>query len=201
MDTRQPWPPQPPNDVWAATTDGDWPYREQRRRAVSGSLRPHLYQWTDGQPPNAPAGDDDEGRPSLFTLDPPVYQVSPPSVVVTPVVVTTTTTKKKTKTVKLKPAIYAIHSRVVPSAGGTFTLYLTFKVRRPVTIGLQALRGSKVVASTGLKHFSGRSGQLALTLNRNHWPTRLRLQTPKPGKKGVDVPPSPPRVNLVKGAR
>jgi hypothetical protein len=123
-------------------------------------------------------------------------------VVVTPVVTTTTTKKTKTKKVKLKPAIYAIHSRVVPSAGGTYTLYLTFKVRRPVTIGLQGLRDGKVVAATGLKHFKGHSGQLALTLDRDHWPTKLRLQTPKPSKKLADTPsPSPLGVNPVKGTR
>jgi hypothetical protein len=122
-------------------------------------------------------------------------------VVVTPVVVTTTTKRQKTKKVKLKPPIYDIHSRVVPSSGGTFTLYLTFKVRRPVTLGLQALHGNTVVASTGLMHFRGHSGQLALTLDRDHWPTRLRLQTPKNGKskKVVDAPHRPlSRVDLVK---
>jgi hypothetical protein len=191
-----------PNDVWAATTDGSWPSGFSAGVPQLWSMRPHVYQWTDGQSPDAPAGDDNEQRPSLFTLDPPVFQVSPPTVVVTPVVTTTTTKRTKTKKVKLKPAIYSIHSRVVPSAGGTYTLYLTFKVRRPVTIGLQGLRDGKVVASTGLKHFKGHSGQLALTLDRSHWPTKLRLQTPKPGKKVADAPPpSPLGVNPVKATQ
>jgi hypothetical protein len=189
------------NDAWAATTDGNWKSADVNN-PIGGSLRPHVYLWTDGQPPDAPAGDDSEQRPSLFTLDAPVYQVAPPAVVVTPVVVTTTETKKNTTTIRLKPAIYAIHSRLVPSAGGTFTLYLTFKVRRPVTIGLQGLRRGRVVASTGLKHFRGHSGQLALTLDRNHWPTRLRLETPKTGKKVVDAPiGAPTRVDPVKAVR
>ena len=191
------------NDAWAATTDGSWQFDVQGGVANFGSLRPHVYQWTDGQAVEAPAGDDNEARPSLFTLDPPVFQVSPPTVVVTPVVTTTTTKRNKTRKVKLKPAIYAIQSKVVRSAAGTYTLYLTFKVRRPVTIGLEGLRGGRVVASTGLKHFKGHSGQLALTLDRNHWPTKLRLQTPKPGKKVADAPPTPPSggVNLVKATQ
>jgi hypothetical protein len=173
-----------PNDAWAATTDGVWAGTSQTTgQNVGGALAPHLYRWTDGQPPDAPAGDDNETRPSLFTLDAPVYTVSAPTVVVTAGTVTTTTTKKKPKRVKLAPAIYAIHSKLRRSPNGTYTLYLTFKVRRPVTIGLQALHGRKVVASTGLKRFRGHNGQLALRLDRKHWPTRLRLETPKPAKK------------------
>ncbi|HEY2652174.1 MAG TPA: hypothetical protein VGI50_09650 [Solirubrobacteraceae bacterium] len=178
------------NDAWAATSDGSWTGVSSSSGAtVGGLLRPHLYRWTDGQPPDAPAGDDNETRPSLFTLGPPVYQVGSPTVVVTPVVVTTTHTKGKPTKKKLPPAIYAIHTKLQRSPDGTYTLYLTFKVRRPVTIGLEGLQGKKVVASTGLKRFTHHTGQLALKLDRQHWPTRLALETPKSGKKVVDVTP------------
>jgi hypothetical protein len=140
---------------------------------------PHLYRWTDGQPPHAPAGDDNESRPSLFTLGPPVYSVGSPTIVVTQPTVATTQTRTKTKNVHLPPAIYAIKSRLVRSADGSFTLYITFKVRRPVRVGVQALRGRKVVASSGVKRFTGRSGSLALILDRRNWPTGLRFVEPK----------------------
>ena len=167
------------NDAWAATTDGSWPYSNAGGTEHAGFLAPHVYHWTDDQTPDAPAGNDDESRPSLFTLSPPVYVVGSPTIVVTPVVVITTKTKGKTKKRKLKPAIYDIHDRLARSSNGTYILYLTFKVRRPVTIGLEGLRGHTVVAKTGLKHFSRHTGQLALTLDRNHWPTKLSLVTPK----------------------
>jgi hypothetical protein len=167
-----------PNDAWAATTDGNWVFSDSAGNPHGGFTAPHLYHWTDGQPPAAPSGDDNESRPSLFTLDAPVYQVAAPTVVVTSPVVTTTQTQAPPRKVKLPPAIYGIHTRL-RSSHGTYTLYLTFKLRRPVTLGLEGLRGRKVVASTGLKHFKGRSGQLALKLNRKHWPTRLSLETGK----------------------
>ena len=167
------------NDAWAATTDGRWPYCFCGGQEIAGPLAPHLYQWTDGQPPDAPAGDDNEARPSVFTLDPPVYVVGSPTVIVTPVVVTTTQTKGKTKKRKLPPPIYDVHDKLQRTGTGIYVLYLTFKLRRPVTIGLEGLRGGKVVASTGLKRFRGHRGELALKLDRNHWPTKLRLVTPK----------------------
>jgi hypothetical protein len=166
------------NDAWAATSDGIWPWG-QPGGGGQGALAPHLYLWTDGEQPDAPAGDDNETRPSLFTLGPPVFQVGAPTIVVTPGPVTTTTTTTRTKKVKLAPAIYAIHSRLVATRNGTYTLYLTFKVRRKVRIGVEALKGKKVVASSGVKRFTGHSGQLALQLNRSAWPTGLKWITPK----------------------
>lgn len=162
------------NDAWAATTDGTWVYFSNGN-PVGGNLMPHVYRWTDGQPPDAPAGDDNEPRPSLFTLDPPVYTVGSPTIVVTPSTVTTTQTPAKTKSVHLPPAIYAVKSRLIRSAHGNFTLYISFKVRRPVSVGVQALRGRKVVASSGVKRFTGHSGSLALRLDRRKWPTHLRF--------------------------
>jgi hypothetical protein len=163
------------NDAWAATSDGRWAFAFQG----NGLLAPHLYHWTDGQFVEAPAGDDNESRPSLFTLGPPVFQIGAPTIVVTPGPTTTTTKKQKTKKVKLLPAVYSVHSKLVATGHGTYTLYLTFKVRRKVKIGVQALKGKKVVASSGIKRFTGHSGQLALKLSRNAWPTGLRWVTPK----------------------
>ncbi len=168
------------NDAWAATSAGSWDYTNTVVD-IATTLAPQLYQWTDGLPPDAPAGNDEESRPSLFTLGPPVYDVGSPTVVVTPVTVTTTSHTGTVKQVKLRPAIYAMRSRLVHGAHGSFTLYLTFKVRRAVTVGLHALRGRKVVATSGLKHFAGHSGTLSVELNRARWPTRLTLVTPSRG--------------------
>jgi hypothetical protein len=162
------------NDAWAATTDGNWGVVTQAGN-VNGNLMPHVYRWTDGQTPDAPVGDDNESRPSLFTLGPPVYSVGSPTIVVTPATVTTTQTRAKPKKVHRPPAIYAIKSRLVRSADGNYTLYISFRVRRPVRVGVQALRGRRVVASSGVKRFTGRSGMLALRLDRRNWPTGLRF--------------------------
>jgi hypothetical protein len=176
------------NDAWAATTDGTFELTPNGGQTASYSMKPHLYRWTDGQPPDAPAGDDNESRPSLFTLSPPVYQIGAPTIVTVPGPITVTPKPGKPKKVKLPSPIYSIHSKVRPAARGAYTLYLTFKVRRPVTLGLEALRGHAVVASTGLKHFAGRTGELKLTLHRKHWPTRLRLITPHKGSSSASVP-------------
>jgi hypothetical protein len=167
------------NDAWAATSDGTWSNGAGTSGTVGGALMPHLYRWSDGQPPYAPAGDDNESRPSLFTLGPPVYTVGSPTIVVTPTTVTTTQTQAKPTKVHRPPAIYAIKSRLVRSANGNFTLYISFKLRRPVRVGVQALRGRKVVASSGVRRFTGRSGTLALRLDRRHWPTGLRFVGPQ----------------------
>jgi hypothetical protein len=176
------------NDVWAAAGIGAWQHEGSEAGATDGGpQRPHLYQLTDGQPPDGPAGDDNETRPSLFTLSPPVFQVETPTVVVSPSVKTTTTKKKgTTKHVKLKPAIYGI--RTTLQRGGTrkkptYTLHLIFKLRRPATVGLEALHGKRVVARAPMRRFKGRTGELSVALNRKAWPTSLKLTTP-PGQKG-----------------
>jgi len=174
------------NDVWAAAGEGTW-LNPTTNKGTSNDQRPHLYLFTDGQAPDAPAGDDNETRPSLFTLSPPVYQVTSPTVVVTPTTTTTTTTKGKPKTVKEKPAIYDTHTKL--QTGGTrakptYVLHLTFKVRRPVTVGLEALKGKRVVARTPMRRFKGRTGELSVSLNRKAWPTGLKLISP-PAKKAA----------------
>jgi hypothetical protein len=163
------------NDAWAATTFGT--LTNQLSHEVDAE-RPHVYRWTDGQPPDAPAGDDHESRPSVFTLDPPVY-VQPPPVVVIQRPSRTVHQRGKTKTKKLAPAVFAVHNKLIAGRNGTLTLYITFRLRRPVTIGVVALRGHRIVSSSGLKRFRGRRGQLALKLDRKHWPTSIRFVTPK----------------------
>jgi hypothetical protein len=38
------------------------------------------------------------------------------------------------------------------------------------------------VSSSGLKHFTGKRGQLALKLDPRHWPTGIRFVTPRRGR-------------------
>lgn len=157
------------NDAWASSSTGILP-------ASFAPLRPHLYQWTDGQTPDATAGDDDEARPSLFTLDPPVY-VQTPATVVAPTVVRTTTKRKKAKKVVLKAAIYAVRSKLVHH--GSYKLEITFKVRRRLRIGVEALRGRTVVAASPMRTFTGSTGELTLNLDPKRWPNGLRFVMPK----------------------
>ncbi len=159
------------NDAWAAAGGG---ILFDKSNETNLPQRPHLYQYTDGQPPNAPAGNDDEDRPSLFTLSPPEYIVSSPTVVVQSVT-TTVTKKKKARKVKLPPAVYAIQTKLSHVTGSSYELSLHFKVRRTVTIGLAALRGHRIVARTALKRFKPGSGQLTVPVNRSAWPTGLKL--------------------------
>jgi hypothetical protein len=162
------------NDAWAATSDGALLVNGQ-----GAPTKPHLYLWTDGQAPNAPAGDDNESRPSLFTIDPPVYVVQSPTIIVLPPTKHTHKKRRRRRTIRLAPPIYRVQAKVAPAGGSAFTLYITFRVRRPVTIGLQALIGNRVVASSGMSFFRGGTGQLVITLYRQSWPTRLRFVTPE----------------------
>jgi hypothetical protein len=170
------------NDGWATTTGGNVssPTPGYSGGTQANPQPPHLYRWTDGQPVNAPAGDDNESRPSLFTLGPPAFVIGQPTVVVLPPSVTTTVTRAKSKKIRLKPAIYSVQPpKLRRTHGGRYTLYISFKVRRTLMIGLQGLRGSKVVASSGLKRFNPPRGQLAMPLDRKRWPTGLRYIFPK----------------------
>jgi hypothetical protein len=168
------------NDAWASTSGGGVSATDSTGTSYPVPQPPHLYRWTDGQPVSAPAGDDNESRPSLFTLGPPAFVIGAPTIVTLPPSVTTTVTKGKTKQVKLKPAIYSVQlPKLRRARDGTYTLYISFRVRRTLMIGLQGLRGRKVVASSGLKRFTPPRGQLALRLDRKHWPTGLRYVFPK----------------------
>jgi hypothetical protein len=174
------------NDAWAAAGPGQWQYclngNCNGNASSTGVLAPQFYQFTDGQTPLAPAGNDDETRPSLFTLSPPVYEVSSPTVVVPPTVTKTVKKKRPPKHVKLAAAVYALHTKLSQSAGGAYSLHLIFKVRRPVTLGLAVLHDKRVVARTPLKRFRKGTGELTVQISRSAWPTGLKLLSPPASK-------------------
>jgi hypothetical protein len=158
------------NDAWATTTAGTLP------RPSNGfpiNERPHLYRLSDGQPPTAPEGDDNEFPPLELTLDPTIFlpeapepQAPPPP----PAVVT------QTHSETLPPALYGVKAKIHTKKrhGRLYlSLYLTFKLRRPVTIGAHALRRGRVVSVARPRLFTGRSGTLILTLDRRRWPTKV----------------------------
>jgi hypothetical protein len=155
------------NDAWASTAT-------------------HLYRLTDGQPPLAPAGDDNEFRPVQLQQDPPIFVFGPlPPPPPPPAAVVSATTKT------LPPAIDEVKSKLrIKKVHGhaTFTLYITFRVIRHVTLGAEAVRGSKVVVSTGLKTFTSGIGTLRLRLQRKSWPTAIKFLTDTPTVQ-LTVPP------------
>ncbi len=168
------------NDAWTATSPGT--IQNATGNATYDNQPPHLYRWTDGQTPLAPAGNDYEPRPLAQSIDPIQYVVSPPVVVTEPPPPTTETTvmKSTTKTVKLKSPIYAVKSKLLAARNGTSTLLITFKVRAQVTIGAEGLLHGKVVSNTGLRRFrAGTTGELRLTLNTKAWPKQIKFYLPK----------------------
>jgi hypothetical protein len=180
------------NEAWAATSEGEL----SRPGGQSGIVqRPHLYRLTDTAPPAAPAGDDVEERPIEIHTDPPIFIEEPapeePAPVVTASAPPRTVLTKKTQKVRQKAPIYAVRplkARAIKNGrfAGRFVLAITFKVRRPVTIGLQGLRRGKVVTSSGLKRFKGARGRLELRLDRRRWPTKVRFYFP--GGKAATIP-------------
>src|SRR5262249_31663434 len=112
----------------------------------------------------------------IFVEEPPPPEPEP--LPAPPPVVQQQAPKPKPK--KLLPAVYGVHPSKPRKAGHTFTLYISFKVRRPVSIGIEALRGGKVISKSGVKRFTGKRGRLALKkLTRKRWPTKIRWVTPK----------------------
>jgi hypothetical protein len=177
------------NDAWAATTSGVSMHSD----GTQVSQAPHFYHLTDGQPPEAPAGDDQEARQLVFTVDPPIYVQSPgvvPAAQPAPTTVTKTVTTVRRK--KALPPIYAFKAgKPIPLRNGKFLLKFTFKVRPPAAIGIEATRGKRkqVVSTTGLRHFKGKKGQLVLTLDRRRWPDHFRFILPKTVKgHSGDIP-------------
>ena len=49
-----------------------------------------------------------------------------------------------------------------------------------MTIGVEALRGRRIVGRSGLKRLRPSRGKLVLRLDRRRWPTRIRFVSPKP---------------------
>jgi hypothetical protein len=155
-----------PNDGWAATSSGNLP------TGVSYQP-PELYHYTDGTPPKAPAGNDDETRSLPSNPDPPIYVYhNPPPPKLPPIPVAA-------KTQNLPPAISGLHRRI-QRGSGTYTLILSFTVHRRVDMGVNAYRRGQLVASTGLRSLTPPSGQLRLALNPKRWPTKLAFITDAP---------------------
>jgi hypothetical protein len=159
------------NDAWATTSPGE----------LTGAFNtgfdepPHLYRLTNGQRPNAPEGNDEETRPLELKEDEAIIVIEPPKPEPQPQAPATTT---QTHTVTLPAAVYGVKARLHTTRRHGhiyFSLYLTFKLRRPVTIGAQALRHGRVVSVARPRHFAGRTGLLILSLNRKHWPTNVRF--------------------------
>jgi len=156
-----------PNDAWAATSEGFL--------ASGAKEEPHLYRLTNGQPPDAPEGAENEERPrelqeneATFVFLPPVPEPPPQA----PAAVT------QTQTVTLPAAIYDVKAKLHERKhdGHVYlSLYITFKLRRPTKVGAQALRHGHVVSVAKAKLFAGKSGLLILSLNRKHWPTKVNF--------------------------
>jgi len=155
-----------PNDGWAATTDG-------RVATGSGYQPPELYRFTDGTPPQAPAGDDVETRTTPAEQDQPTYVYKPPPPPRLP------PPPRVSKTKNLPAAIARIH-RKIERGSGTYTLVLSFQVRRRTVLGLVAYRHGQLIASTGLHRLRPPSGQFRLGLNPKRWPTRLAFVSDTP---------------------
>lgn len=153
-----------PNAAWAATSAGTF--------ASGRHAPPHLYRLTDGEPAEAEAGDNHETRVT-HERAPPSFKEEPAPPPAPPSAPTIITTKK---TIKLKPAIYDVKSELRTSTASghvELNLYLTFKLRRSVTVGAHALQGRRVVSVAKPKRFKGRTGTLVLSLSRQHWPTKV----------------------------
>ncbi len=161
------------NDAWAASSDSD---------DELGSQPPQLYQLTDGRAPLAPAGNDRESRPVAAQQEPTIFQFPPPVTIQVqpPPRIVKKPGKRKRKKITLPSPVYDLPKvpRLVQTGTNTFVLTLTFRVHGKVTIGLEALHGTKVISSSGLKTFNGGAGSLSLRLDRNDWPTGLKFVLP-----------------------
>ncbi len=155
-----------PNDAWVATSTGSV-FNETGNSVLQP---PHLYRLTDGSKPDSPEGNDLEERPLELNLDPPILVLEPPP---PPPPSPPPTTVTKTHRIKLPPAIYGVKAKL--HGKHSLSLYLSFRIRRPVTIGAQALRHGRVVSEARPRRFSGHRGLLILELDRKRWPTKVRF--------------------------
>jgi hypothetical protein len=156
------------NDAWAATSRGVL--------APEIVEPPHLYRLTNGQPPAAFEGNDEEvereqtvEHPTHFVFEAPKPEPAleyPAVAEVAPFV-----HKPPSATYAVKAKVHTIKK----NGHVDLYLYLSFKLRRPVTIGAQALLRGHVVSEARPKHFKGRSGLLILRLERSHWPSKIRF--------------------------
>ena len=157
------------NDAWAATIPGQ--LIEESTVFGTEQQVPHLYRLTDGEKPDAPEGNDEEERPLELQLDPPIIVLEPPPPLPPEPAPTTIT---QTHHVKLLPAIFDVKAKLHKDRN-SLDLYLSFRLRRAVTLGAQALRHGHLVSKARPRHFSGKRGLLILALDRKHWPTKVRF--------------------------
>jgi hypothetical protein len=175
-----------PNDAWAATSYGELLDAEYTNALYRQP--PRIYRLTNGEPPAAPEGDDAEQRPLELQLDAPILELEPPPPPPPPPPPATVSESKK---VVLPPAVYGVKAHL--HGRRKLSLYLTFKLRRPVILGAQALRHKRVVGVARTQHFTGRAGLLVIRLNRKHWPTSVRFVMPAQGTASALAPvPMPP---------
>lgn len=174
------------NDAWAAASTslsgvGGILIPQPGGQPLPYFQRPHLYHFTDTARPSAPAGDDDEQRPAELVEDAPIFIDEEPEPEPTPIpepAPTPTPTPAPTKRVRQLPAVYGAHpSKPKLIRGNRYRMVVRFRVRRTVTIGIQALRRNRVVARSGLKRFRRGRATLTLEINRKRWPTRVRFYT------------------------
>ena len=151
-----------PNDAWLAVPGGFFTPPNAGPTDPPQPARSIMLRLQDGRAPLGPAGDDNEDRPIILADDAitfvPPGDPSPP-VLAKPV----------------RPRFFGFRTRFKGS-----TLTLTFKVRRRGMLGIQALRGKAVVATTGLHRFGPPRGKLQLTFVRERWPTRIQILTDTP---------------------
>jgi hypothetical protein len=172
------------NDAWAATSKGEL--------RLPGSISPyfeppHIYRLTDGGPPAAPEGDDVEPRPLELQLDPPILVLEPPPPPPPPPAPMTVVKKHR---VRLRSAVYDVRAKV--HGRKHLSLYLIFRLRRPVTLGAEALRHRQIVGIARPRRFTGHRGQLVMPLDRKHWPTKVRFITRATKDASGSTTPSAP---------
>ncbi len=178
------------NDAWAATSPGGI---DRHNPSVLNAyfLPPHLYRLTDTQSPTADAalpGDDNETRPPNLQQDaPPPAEPPPPTGPGTITVIDTSSSQilapapvANARGTRDGPAaLYDVRSKLV-GRGRFVKLHLIFRLRRPVTLGAEALRHRRVVSRAALHRFSGRTGQIVLPLDTKDYPTQVRFTTDQP---------------------
>jgi hypothetical protein len=169
------------NDAWASTSAGQV-LIPNSPIGQSDPQPPHLYQYTDGQPPAAPAGDDSETRPVIQPVSVQVFSTPPPVIVSKPPpkTVTKTVGKHKIKNVHLPAAVYAFKfSKPLAAKSGRYKLVLTFKVRRPVSLSVEGILRKRVVARSGVRRFQHPTGRVVFLLDPKRWPTGWKVSLAK----------------------
>ena len=162
------------NDAWAATSRGLLPLNTE---GGSQFQPPHLYRLTDGQPPAALAGTTTRVVRLICSRTPPASGARP--AVGRPggyrrILVLDHPQPGAGAQAEADPGWPGRALRLrskLEGRGQHLTLQITFRLRRPVTLGAQALRHRRIVGSAPLRHFSKRRGQILLELSTKDWPT------------------------------